>query len=169
VPEGLEDSVTVSAKKIRAKDLMQRDLVRLRPDTPIAEAVSTFEEYGIRGAPVVDESGRLLGVLSLSDVARSDHVDAGRIASETNVGAGFHDEEDEGEFDPDGYKPEVLGHATVSDWMRRETVAVTPEASLRELCEVMVREAVHRVLVVEGGKLVGLVSTTDVVRWVAEG
>jgi CBS domain-containing protein len=162
--------VTVSAKKVHAKDLMQRDLVRLRPDTPIAEAVSTFEEYGIRGAPVVDSSGRLLGVLSLSDVARSDHVDAGRIASETNVGAGFHDEEgeEEVEFDPDGYAPEVLGRATVSDWMRRETVAVTPEASLRELCEVMVRESVHRVLVVEAGKLVGLVSASDVVRWVAE-
>lgn len=156
---------------VTAADLMRTDVLRLSVDTPIQEAVENFEEYRITGAPVVDEAGRLVGFLSLRDIATSDHVRDGRIDAERGTWPGASEDEfDEGEgwADSDDYSPEVLGRETVQDWMNPELVTCSPDTKLKDVCKLMVRESVHRVLVVEGGSLRGIVTTFDVVRHLAD-
>jgi CBS domain-containing protein len=57
---------------------------------------------------------------------------------------------------------------TVEQLMSPDPITVAPSASLRSVCALMVREGIHRVIVVDEGKLVGIVTTLDVVRAVAE-
>ena len=76
--------------------------------------------------------------------------------------------DDEEFVNRDDYSPEMLGRETVGQWMTRGVVSVTPTARLKEVCATMVRESVHRVVVLERGRLQGIISTMDVVRHLAE-
>jgi CBS domain-containing protein len=158
----------------RARDLMSADVVRLDPSTPIEKAIEILDENEISGAPVTDGDGRLLGVLSARDVTRTEHVRSGRI--EANRGdfsmSELDGDEDEGNEDVvlgrEDFSPAVAGTDTVGDWMNRHVVTVDPEASVRQLCRKMYEEHVHRVIVGKDGKVEGIITTFDIVRWVAE-
>jgi CBS domain-containing protein len=162
--------------KIKARDLMQKEVITLRAGATVQEAIETFEEYHISGAPVVDESGRLVGVLSARDITRTEHVRGGRIETMRTQYYLANPLEEEGEslwveedlLGKEDYSPQVLGNETVGDWMKTEVVSVAPDASLKKLCRLMTEESIHRVLIVENGSVVGLVSTFDVVRHLAE-
>ena len=162
---------------IKARDLMVSDVQVLAADALIEEAIETLEEYHISGAPVVDSSGRLLGVLTASDIARREHVSEGRLQSASSEyflmnpldeerGEGFWDNEEY--FSQADYSPEILGQARVRDWMNPNIVAVGPDADVKEVCRIMVHETIHRVLVVEGGVVKGIISSFDLVRFLAE-
>lgn len=153
-----------------AKDLMQTDVVRLEADDRVESAVALFEEYHIGGAPVVDAAGKLLGFLSAHDVARSEHVQRGEIVTgRGDYSAGTGELEDDGGFySKVDYSPEVLGNELVKDWMNPDVISLPPSASLKEICELMVHESIHRVVIVEDDNLRGIVSTFDVTRHLAE-
>ena len=93
----------------------------------------------------------------------------GRLATE-----GRSHEYDTGDWDEDSYptrdeySPEVLGDNLVKDWMNAEVISVAPDAKLKEVCHTMSDRSVHRVLVVEDDRLAGIVSTSDIVRFLAE-
>lgn len=164
--------------KTKAADIMQTDLVQLHALTPIRSAVENFEEYRISGAPVVNEAGELVGVLAASDIVKSEHLQSGSI--EDQRGAYYFndpllDDEwgdgpwgDDGPFSREDYSPEILGRETVGDWMNPNLISVRPEASLHEVCALMARERIHRVFVVKNKLLLGVVSTFDVVKYLAD-
>jgi CBS domain-containing protein len=166
-----------AAVDCKVRDLMQVDVVCLDTGTSIADAVRTFEEYRISGAPVTASDGTLVGVLSAFDIARSDHVDDGGIASERTryylsnpleeeiTDDVFGDEEI---FAKEDYSAEILGRETVGDWMNPKVISIDPDASLRSACEMMANERIHRVVVTEEDRVIGIVSSFDVVRWIAE-
>ena len=163
--------------RMKVRDVMQSEVERLDPSMPIAEAIETLEDFDITGAPVTDESGRLLGVLSARDVTRREHVQAGRIApehGEFSMG-GPIDEEQEDENGEDviyaktDYSPAVFGQDTVAEWMNPRVITIEPDATVKEACRRMLREHVHRLIVAQGGRLEGILSSFDIVRIVAEG
>jgi CBS domain-containing protein len=163
-------------RTIRAKDLMRGEVATLSADDSIETALALFEESRISGAPVV-ESGRLVGMLTLADVSRTEHLRQGRIETEREYElAEVSGEELTDELDPDevfyvkeDYSPGVIGRERVGDWMTRGVVSVPVDAPLEEVCRVMVEHQIHRVCVSEGEKLVGLITSFDVVRHVARG
>jgi len=165
----------VSPSEVKASDIMQKDVLSLRADATVDEAIGLLEEYHVSGAPVLDGGGQLIGVLSATDIARREHVAEGRIGSRSEYfmanpleeeAESWSWEEDE-QFLHEDYNPETLGQARVRDWMNPSIVSVQEEASLTEVCRLMVQENIHRVLVVEDGTLKGIISTFDVVRYLA--
>jgi CBS domain-containing protein len=162
--------------KIKASDLMSTDLVCLGVSTPIREAVETLEEYKISGAPVLNEAEELVGVLSASDIVKTEHLEDSRIASGARESHYYAVDplEDSGDFDDaaavfsrDEYSDEVLGRETVGDWMTDKVISVPPDATLRDVCRLMARERIHRVFVVEGRRLRGVISTFDIVSFLS--
>lgn len=162
--------------QILARDLMQPEVVTLRPDAPLREALVTLEEAEISGAPVVDASGRPVGFLTTRDIARSEHLEGDRLADvrrESDLvdldgvtdDAGAAEEAELLELD--GYSPTLLGSGSVQDWMSEEVTAVAPDDDLRGVCRAMADNGIHRVLVLERGRIVGIVTTMDVVRYLA--
>jgi CBS domain-containing protein len=162
---------------VRARDLMRTEVVTLSPDATIREAVETLQDDKLGGVPVLDGSEKVVGFLSLADIARIEHLQGDRVAESRGdrqlanpIGEALEEESvDDEEFGGrDDYSPEMLGHETVGQWMTRGVVSVPPSATLKEVCATMVRESVHRLVVLERGRLKGIISTMDVVRHLAE-
>lgn len=161
--------------RIQAQDIMQRDVLELDPSMPIERAIEALEQNEIGGAPVVDGAHRLLGMLSASDVTRSDHVASNRLAP-TRGEFALTDPPDEEEevgdsedviLDMEDYSPATRESDTVQDWMNTGVVTVRPDDSLVQVCRTMVKHRVHRVVVTSGDRIEGILSSFDVVRAVA--
>ena len=127
-------------------DLMQRKVVSVAPETPLSEVVSVLADQHISGLPVVDHDGRLLGVISSSDVL---------IA--------------EAEADSPGDRVLLLEEAVASDLMTPRPITIPADAPARQAAQEMLYAEVHRLFVEEEGRLVGVISQTDLVRAVAGG
>lgn len=162
--------------RVTARDIMRTELVTLSPDDTIEDALAQLSDAGVTGAPVLRGDGRLIGALTLTDIAQPEHTDKDRMRTRpgeevmvttTNAEADEFEEEEEIATKED-YSPELLGQTLVSEWMSDRVVAVSPDASVRTLCRTLLDDGVHRVFVTDHGKLVGVVSAMDVIRLVAE-
>jgi CBS domain-containing protein len=140
---------------------MQREVVTLRAETSARDAERTFAEHRISGAPVIDDAGRVLGVLSQSDLARLE----ARRPSAASTGAFFSDVDEYREL---AALPAAQSLVRVDTLMRRDVLSVEPDATLQEAARRMREHHVHRLLVVEGGELRGVVSAFDLLVAVAE-
>lgn len=147
---------------VTAGDLMSRTVMTLDAGLTVAEGLSALGGDHVSGAPVVDGSGRVLGVFSISDVANNAETPNVRLAAE-RWRAGAEDDE----FSPEDSDLEALSGALVQDWMTPDVLSVASGVTLQDLCREFVSGGVHRLLVIDDGKLVGIVSTMDVARHVA--
>jgi CBS domain-containing protein len=159
-----------------ARDLMKKDVLRVEESTPLAQAVEFLEDAGIGGVPVVDAAERLIGVFSLRDAARAGVAEGsglGERAKDDRLLDRGDEPLEEGEpiedaiSDRDDYSSATSGTQTVREWMNPAVICVAPQASLKEVCRVMARERIHRVFVVEDKRLTGVISTLDVVEYLA--
>jgi CBS domain-containing protein len=167
-------TASTRTKAITATDVMSSRVATLSPNESIESAMRTFTEARIGGAPVLDAEGRIVGVLSVSDVARAERFDDEPTAGDGRAYDMVEplDEDLDDELDPEEVyflKEEysIAPGVTVADRMTREAVCVAPETTLEQLSEVMVSQRIHRVLVTRGAELLGVVSSFDVVRAVA--
>ncbi|MBK7643165.1 MAG: CBS domain-containing protein [Planctomycetes bacterium] len=163
-----------SLHKIHARSLMRTQVLKLTPNMPIPRALELFEDHRISGAPVVDTSGRVLGVLSSTDVTRAERLgrSATRAESRSLAMRGGDDEDDDELAEEDllsieDWGPETSEGPTVGEWMNPEVISVRPDCALPELCRLLVENRIHRLLVMENGELLGIVTTSDVVRCIA--
>jgi CBS domain-containing protein len=159
----------VNFKTITAYEAMNADVITLREDATVKEAIATLEEYHITGAPVVNSIGECVGVFSTSDLLRRRReLDEGESPE-----SGGYFSSDPLTDDPDefflrqDYDEAVLGQDTVGQWMTGEIKSVLPGTPLERVCRRMLDERVHRLLVMEGKKLEGIITTFDIVRLAA--
>jgi CBS domain-containing protein len=151
---------------LRARDLMQADVISVNPETPLLELHRLFVEEEINGAPVVDDGGDVVGVISSMDLLRA-VLDRYETGSATNAAAYFREASPYSGPDwstaPDDFQ-DRLRDLTVEEAMIRELVTVPPTATLAEIAGVMRKQRIHRVLVIEDGDLVGILTTYDLLR-----
>jgi len=142
---------------------MTRDPVTVSPDTPVTDAAHLMSERHIGSLPVLDSEGALIGLVSESDLIMQDaklhfptylHLLGGFI---------FYPGSTE-RFETDLRK--AVG-ATVGDVMTSEPLTVTRDAGISDVATLMVEREVSRVPVLDGGRLVGIVSKSDIVRAIA--
>lgn len=133
-------------------DVMQQVSLTVAPTTPLAEVVSAMLERGVRCVSVVDGEARLLGVITSGDLVARGGLELPLAQQE---GAG---------------PPELpaLAERTAADVMTTGVHTVTRDASIVAAAEQMLRTRVQRLPVVDRGRLVGLVSRTDILRTVAD-
>lgn len=144
---------------LSAKDIMTADPLTVSPETDIFEAAKVLIEKKINGMPVVDAAGKLVGILTQSDLI---HQQARiKLPSVFTLLGGFiplpasKDLEDE---------MEKMAALTVGEAMTEKVVSVTPETSIQDVADMMLDEQMHTLPVVEGGKLVGIVGKEDLLR-----
>lgn len=152
-----------------ARDFMQKDVLTLAPETPLINAHRFFVEEEIHGAPVVEDDGKVVGVVSTMDLLRAVEEEHER----GSTGSSYFRESLE--FSASGWSnlssdfQDRLTELTVRDIMNAEIVGVRPETPAAEVARVIRNQRVHRVLVLQEGKLVGLVSTFDLVGLIESG
>lgn len=154
---------------LTAGDIAQTRVATLAPEAPLLNAQRLFIEEQISGAPVVDDSGRVVGVVSSADLLRAvvDEHDSGRSQA-----VYFRDllefSGPDWERLPEDFQ-DRLEEVVVGDVMTDSLVSVPATAPVAEVARVMRDGAVHRVLVLKEGFLVGLISSLDLVGLVADG
>lgn len=144
-------------------DVMSRDPVVVKPETQLREAIQLIAERRISGLPVVNEDGKLLGVISESDL----------MWQETGVTPPAYimllDSviflENPGRYERDLHK--ALGQ-TVGEVMTKEAISVKPDRALREAAQLMHERKINRLPVVDGeDKVIGILTRGDIVRFMA--
>jgi CBS domain-containing protein len=122
---------------IPVKEVMTRNVISFREDTPLDEIASTLLSKHITGAPVVSGEGHVVGIVSETDVFSK----KGKVAR---------------------------------DIMSSHVISVTEETGIDEAARLLIGERIRRVPVISGGKMVGLLSRSDVLdffaktRWTCE-
>ena len=146
-----------------ARDVMQTQVVALSPDDPLHVAQRLFYEEGIHGAPVLDEDGTVVGVLTSTDLLRA--VTESKEMAPSGLGVYRDDLDSAGgpwNLAPDDFRERVRD-AVVSDYMTEQLVQVGPDMPIPELARKLRENHIHHVLVLEDGNLRGIVSTFDLV------
>jgi CBS domain-containing protein len=156
---------------MRVRDVMQRDLATVGPDADLRQLDELLLRRRIQGVPVVAD-GRVVGLVSRSDVVRQLHAEEARFEAEIDFYLSPFDEADRHPGEDRAVSEAVaarMRQLRVSDVMTEDVIAVEPDAEVAEAARVMAGRGIHRVLVLEDGRLVGLVSSLDVLRLVADG
>ncbi|HEY9885115.1 MAG TPA: CBS domain-containing protein [Thermosynechococcaceae cyanobacterium] len=144
-------------------DVMTRDPLTVTPETPLTEVIRMISERKISGLPVVDDTGKLVGVISETDL----------MWRETGVKQPPYimllDSviylENPGQYERDLHK--ALGQ-TVKEVMSQKPITITPEKSLREAAQLMHDHKIHRLPVLDAeGQVVGILTRGDVIRVMA--
>lgn len=152
------EALTLRART--AADLMAPNPVSLRADATTAEALQLFTNKGIAAAPVIDEAGHPIGVLSRSDLL----VHQREMAEHPPSSAPFYHDVNlkAPSRTPTAAEGEVT---TVAELMTPAVFSVAPDTPVRRVIEEILALHVHRMFVVdEGGFLVGVISAMDVLR-----
>ena len=123
-------------KSVKVADYMSRRLVTFHEQDNVVTAMATLLDKKISGAPVVDDAGKLCGILS--------EVDLMEVIIQ------------------DSYYDESLG--IVGDYMRRDVDVIDPDMDIYALAERFHKEHRRRYPVVRNGKLLGQISRRDVLR-----
>lgn len=144
---------------LRVVDVMTRNVVQVSADETMDKAAELLNQHDISGAPVVDELGRCVGVISGSDFVLRERVRQGAKISSGGVERVFVQ-------DAPGrpYHIEDIAGDRVSEHMSSEVQTVAASESLVDAARIMCSEHIHRVVVLDRDKRpVGLVSSLDVV------
>lgn len=159
--------------QITARDLMKRTALTVRPSMTLSDLERFLVEHKITGAPVVDNLGKLVGVVSRSDIIKHLVVEtsiAGYLVDYQSdaglVGALSPDEETSQET---SLAVDSLQRKTVADAMIHDVICVGPDASLSEVAGQMHSHHIHRVVVTEGDIPIGIVTSIDLIERIADG
>jgi CBS domain-containing protein len=149
-----------------AADLMHENPVSVEETVSIREAIRLLTEKGFSAAPVIDNAGRPIGVISQSDILVHDRE---RVEYLSNYPEFYHRNElhtARGEFlDEREFLVENVDRTVVADVMTPAVFSILPETPANKVVEQLLALRVHRLFVVdEDGVLVGVISTSDVLR-----
>ncbi len=125
-------------QKIHVRDFMSTQLVAFHPDQPIGEVAQILMKKNISGGPVVDDSGKLVGMISEGDCLK-EIVRGKYLNSPTHGGL-------------------------VSDHMVTNILTTDPDAGILETAQKFLSERVRRFPVMEDGKMIGQISQRDILR-----
>jgi CBS domain-containing protein len=153
-------------RDLPVRDLMVSDVLTFSPDQNVQDAMRALVSRTVGGAPVVDEEGRVVGVLTVADLI----VEEARLHFPTivnlfgvNVAIPWHDKE------LDESVAKALG-GVVADVMTSPAHTLGPEATIEDVATLMHDHRVSRVPIVdEDDRLVGLIARTDILRAVVHG
>jgi CBS domain-containing protein len=152
---------------LTAKDVMTRRVLTVRVDLTVRELADFLVENQISGAPVVDPDGHLVGVVSLTDVAQNDadrpDVAADR-SSPSNAMRGWEER-----MNPEDLRTLHIesDDLLVRDIMTPTVYTVPEETPVAKIARTMVAGRIHRLLVTSGPRVVGIVTSLDLVGLLA--
>jgi predicted transcriptional regulator len=135
-------------QRVPVATIMTKNVVKLNVTDDLTKAESLFKKHHIRHIPVVS-GNKIIGMLSYTDLLRISFADAV--------------DEDETSVDVT-----VYNMFSVEQVMARNLVTVSPETTIKEVAEILASKEFHALPVCEGELLVGIVTTTDLIKYLIE-
>jgi CBS domain-containing protein len=126
---------------MKVVELMQTPVKTVHRKASVSEAILTLADEHISAVPVVDNHGAMLGVLSTTDILHAESNASDRPA-----------------------RDRLFEDTPVEELMTPRPLTIRADADIREAAREMLYGEVHRLFVEDGGKLIGVISQTDLVR-----
>ena len=134
--------------KVSVATIMTKHVIKLTISDDLTKAEELFKKHKIRHIPVVN-SNKIIGILSYTDLLRISFVDA---------------VDDDAEI----VDTTVYNMFTVEQVMAKKLVTITPETTIKEAAEILASKEFHALPVCEGNLLVGIVTTTDLIKYLID-
>ncbi len=151
-------------KQLTARDIMSSEIITVATDMTVMELATMLTDQEISGAPVADGEGKLVGVVSVTDIVRVASEGGDRLVDgEVHhfFVRGWEDDFSADELDDLHLEePSVL----VKDIMTPSVFAVEADSPIAHVARAMMDSHLHRMLVIEEGGVVGIVSTSDMLQ-----
>ena len=144
---------------LQARDIMTTEVITVSPQTKVLDLARLLAGNKINGAPVVDDQGRMVGVVTQSNlIDRAKKFELPHVI--TILDAHFYLER------PSTFKKnlEKLMGNLVADIMTAPPVTITADMEVDEIATIMARRQVHTLPVVEDNKLIGIIGKIDIIR-----
>jgi CBS domain-containing protein len=130
---------------MRISEVMQTEVQTIPPDARVSDAAIILADARVSALPVVEEGGALVGVISATDILSLEEEAGGQ-------GRG-----------------RIIEHTMVREVMTPEPLTISPDDDIREAARRMLDSGVHRLIVTTAGHIMGVISTSDILRAVASG
>ncbi len=142
-----------------AKDFMIKDILTVRPEMTVKELARLFIEHQVSGAPVVDETGKLVGIITETDLIEQNknlHIPTVITLFEAVIYL----------EDPRHMEEEIreMMASTVADLAKEKVVTVDEETDIHEVASIMSEKHAHLLPVMRGDTLVGIIGKADMIR-----
>jgi CBS domain-containing protein len=155
-------------KYLTAKHVMNPHVISVPVDWTIEELAQFLIDKAITGAPVVDANGKFVGVVSLTDIVRHDSLAELELRADEPHDYYMHGWEDRlAPEDISSFHVEEKPQAYVRDIMTPLIFKVDESTSIQEIADTMIGGRVHRLLVTRAGKIIGIVTTMDLLKVIA--
>ena len=144
---------------LTAKDIMTHDIISVRKDTPVAELARLLTSHHISGAPVLDDEGKIIAVVTESDlIDQSKKLHIPTVV--TILDSVFYLE------NPDKMEAEMkkIAGTKVAEICSGAPKTILPDTGLDEIATIMAEENVHTLPVLDNGKLIGIIGKKDIIR-----
>jgi len=144
---------------LTAKDIMTKDVITVKAATTIEELSRTLIEHKISGAPVVDDSGNLIGIVTENDLISQNR--RLHIPTVMRLFDSFIMLESPGKIEKEIKK---MAATTVDEICVKKVVTVSEDASSEDIATIMAEKKVHLIPVVEGKKIIGILGKADLIK-----
>ena len=141
---------------MKARDIMTRDVTTVSPDTSVRDVVALMMEKHVSGVPVLTDNGKIIGMISQSDL-----LHRAEVGTERRHKWWFRTFAD---FDALAREYAKAHGLKAHDIMSRYVVSVHDDAELRDVADILDSHRIKRVPVVQEGCLVGIITRGDLVR-----
>ncbi len=156
-------------KALMAKDIMTRDVLLARADWSVHRLAEFLVENSISGAPVISEDGKLIGVVSSTDILIHDTLPL------TEVPAGdphdYYVQVSERRYTSEEFtSSHIAGEplVTVRDIMTPVIYKVSEDTLVPKVADTMIKNRIHRIFVTREGQLVGIIATPEMLQVVRD-
>src|SRR5512133_1655079 len=144
---------------LKVKDIMTKDVVTVTKETTVMELAGLFSERHISSLPVLDQNGDLIGIVTETDLVEQDK--SLHIPTVVSIFDWVIYLESDKRFEKELQK---MTAQTVGEIFSDQVYSVSPQAPVSEVADIMSREKVHAVPVVDAGRVVGIVGRIDLIR-----
>jgi CBS domain-containing protein len=140
-----------------AADIMHKDVITVRENQTVKELARILLDARISGAPVLNHSGKLVGVVSQTDLVRSVREDA-----QPHEAPAYH--QDVRWLGSQGFQVETPEYHLVRDVMTPAVISADVEAPVVDVARLMAGKHIHRVIITHRGRLAGIVTSMDILK-----
>lgn len=143
---------------LKAKDIMTKDVITVKPTTTVEDFARILMKHGISGAPVVDDNENLMGIVTENDLIRKNsrlHIPTILRLFDAFITIGTSKLEVE---------IKKMASSTVGEICTRNVITVSDETSMEDVATIMTEKNVHLLPVLKEGKLVGIIGKKDIIK-----
>jgi predicted transcriptional regulator len=151
-----------------AGDVMTTPVLSVHPDMTVRELATFFADHQISGAPVIDPTHHVVGVVSTTDLAQGELDEAELAPCHAGPEGDLREWQDRMDREDLRHLHVEQADRTVEDIMTPAVYTVRDDAPVAMLARTMVAGRVHRLFVTRGGRIVGIVTSLDLLKLLYE-